>query len=247
MSTPMLSLRGLGVRYGRVQALQGVSLDIYSGERVAIIGANGAGKSSLLDALSGLTVLSEGDLWLADRQITHLSIQQRAHFGLLRSFQRTRLFSHMTVMGHLRCAAFGQRVSGWQRYAFWQEMRGDLASEKRLEEIAGALRLPLHEPVNALNYAGGRLLELGMMLVADAKVLLLDEPTAGLGQEEAAFFLKSLEVYARDKTILFIEHDMQVVQVLANRVVVLWQGIVLGCDTWTALCDDVRVNAVWPL
>ena len=247
MSMPVLSLCGLGVKYGQLQALQGVMLDITAGERVAVIGPNGAGKSSLFDAVSGVAALSGGDLWLADRRIDHLPVQERARLGLMRSFQRTRLFSEMTVAGHLRCAAYSRYVSGWRRYAFWREMKGDVTSEKRLQEVAGALGLPLDEAVTALSYAGGRLLELGMMLVADAKVLLLDEPTAGLSREEADFFLRALEVFARDKTILFIEHDMQVVRQLSDRVAVLWEGKILAVDTWEMLAGNSDVNAVWPL
>lgn len=235
MGRPLLSLQAIGLRYGQIQALQDITLDIMAGERIAIVGANGAGKSSLMDVMSGFVLPSAGELYFDGQSITHYSLQKRVALGVMRSFQRSRLFGQMTVLDHLRCAASVGHLSLWQRYAFWRDMKGDAASEVRLQEIAESFGLSLHASVTELNYAHQRLLEVGMMLAGDAKVLLLDEPTAGLSEIEAAVFLKQLEMYAKDKTVVFIEHDMKVVRALADRVLVLEQGKVLECDAWENL------------
>ncbi|MGL4668613.1 MAG: ATP-binding cassette domain-containing protein, partial [Saezia sp.] len=184
MNKVMLSLRQLGLRYGQLQALQNITLDVMAGERIAIIGPNGAGKSSLFDVLSGFVSPSAGEIILDGARLDHLSVQERAKAGLMRSFQRSRLFKEMSVLEHLRCAASIHSLPTLTRYAFWQGLKGNAQSEDHLQHLAQALSLPLHAQATQLSYAHQRLLELAMMLVADAKVLLLDEPAAGLDQAE---------------------------------------------------------------
>ena len=245
--SPILSLHDISLSYGHFKALNGISLDAMPGERLVIIGPNGSGKSSLFDVISGFAKREAGEIWLNGQRIDRLSCQKRCRAGLVRSFQTSRLFAQMTVLEHVQCAAFFPKTRPWQRYAFWCGMHRMAnvhdAAQAALQHVG--LERYAQEQAGSLSYANQRLLELAIVLATDAKVLLLDEPTAGLSRAETQDFLGRIDTLAKDRTILMIEHDMSVVFQLAHRVVVLAQGQVLACDTPQAIQRNQQVQQLY--
>lgn len=249
LTSTLLVLDQISLNYGDVRALKDVSLNVSTGEHLAIIGPNGAGKTSFFDMLTGFYKLASGQLWLNGIELNRKNVQERARLGVLRGFQRSRLFKKMTVLQNLQYALSSRCFSGWERYAFWIDAQTLLKTKyqqpyEQMLEMANAMGFTseLLQPAGILSYADQRLLELAMMLLTDAKVLLLDEPAAGLSQAEFNRFMQQLNDYAADKTILFTEHDMAIVKSLADRVLVLWDGEVIACDTPDIIFQHLQVN-----
>lgn len=249
LANALLVLDQVSLNYGDVKALKHISLNISTGEHLAIIGPNGAGKTSFFDMLAGFYKPASGQLWLNGIELNRKNVQERARLGLLRGFQRSRLFKKMNVLQNLQYALSSRCFSGLQRYAFWVDTQTLLKKKypqpyEQMLEMADAMGFTseLLKLAGVLSYADQRLLELAMMLLTDAKVLLLDEPAAGLSQKEFNRFIQQLNTYAADKTILFTEHDMTIVKSLADRVLVLWDGEVIVCDTPDIVFQHPQVN-----
>lgn len=249
LANTLLVLDQISLNYGDVKALKHVSLNVAAGEHLAIIGPNGAGKTSFFDMLTGFYKPTSGELWLNGIELNRKSVQERARLGLLRGFQRSRLFKKMNVLQNLQYALSSRCFYGWQRYAFWIDTQTFLKKKyqqpyEQMLKMADAMGFTseLLQPAGILSYADQRLLELAMMLLTDAKVLLLDEPAAGLSQAEFDRFIQQLNAYAADKTILFTEHDMTIVKSLADRVMVLWDGEAIVCDTPDIVFQHPQVN-----
>ncbi|MCI3208374.1 MULTISPECIES: ABC transporter ATP-binding protein [Pandoraea] len=230
LSAQALSVRGVRKSFGRTQVLTGVDLTLAPGERLAIIGPNGAGKSTLFDVITGRTRPDGGRVLMRERDVTGRAPHVISRLGLSRSFQTSQLFGQMSVIDHLRCA--GLWPSG-HRYTFWRRMRG-LSDVTRRSE-AWLVRLGLEArrdvPAGALSYAEQRVLEIGLCAASAGSVMLLDEPTAGMSQSESARMVELIAELSRGRSLLMIEHDMQVVFSLADRIAVLARGAVIACDT----------------
>ena len=234
-----LSLVDLRKSFGPVQIIRGVSLDIAEGERHAIIGPNGAGKSTLFNLVSGRIRPSSGEVRLHGRPITGLSPFEINRRGLSRSFQITNIFPKMSVEENLRCAALW---SLGYRYAFWTSI--DRLSDvcERAEWLMERVGLTArrHVPAGVLSYAEQRALEIGVTIGGSADVVLLDEPTAGMNNNETEQAVALIRKVTEGKTLVMVEHDMGVVFSLADRISVLVYGQIIASDT----PERIRENPV---
>jgi branched-chain amino acid transport system ATP-binding protein len=238
---PALEVLGLVRDFGRLRALGGVSLSVPAGERRAVIGPNGAGKTTLFHVISGEVRPTAGRVRVLGRDVTGLPPHAVARLGLARSFQRTNVLAGLTVFENVRLACQAGRAGVWN--AFWPAVSYRAAidaawaalEEVGLEESAAAL-------AGALPYGARRRLDLAIALAADPAVLLLDEPTAGLSPEETQDLLALLARVPRSRTLLLVEHDMDVVFAVADRVTVLHRGAVLADGPPDAVRADPAVQ-----
>ena len=226
----MLEARGLRKSFGALEVTRGVSLALPEGARHAVVGPNGSGKTTLFNLLTGELRPDEGRVLLDGRDVTALPPDARARAGLTRSFQKNNLFMGLTVRENLALAlAIGERAGTgfWRRF---ERMPGLLARAEALGE-----RVRLHEvlgfPVRSLPYGTQRQLEVGLALAIEPKVLLLDEPTAGMSAEETQAMTALIAGLPREIAVLVIEHDMEVVFEIAERVTVLDYGSILAEGT----------------
>ena len=238
MSAPLLQVTGLAKRFGGIVATDDVSFSIPQGELHALIGPNGAGKTTLIAQLSGSIFADAGRIQFAGEDITRLPMPKRSHMGLARSFQITSLFLDLSVLDNVALAI---QAHAGHSFRFWRDAR-------REEELRQPARAALAEvgladradgPAAALSHGEHRLLELAMALASKPRMLLLDEPMAGLGPEESARMVEMLRALKRDYTILLVEHDMEAVFALADRITVLVYGRVIA----SGAPDDIRANA----
>ncbi|MDF1485380.1 ABC transporter ATP-binding protein [Ramlibacter sp. H39-3-26] len=241
---PALELRGLRKSFGKTEIIRGANLTVARGERVAIIGPNGAGKSMLFDLVSGRIRPSGGEVLLGGRRIDGLRPCEINRLGLARSFQITNIFPALSVFENLRCGVL------WHlgyRYAFWRFLSRLQDANNRTEELLDMLRLERKRDVPAmhLTYAEQRALEIGIAIAGGAEVVLLDEPTAGMGHGETAHFVGLIRQATEGKTLLTVEHDMGVVFGLADRIAVLVCGEVIAFDTPEAVRADPRVQEAY--
>lgn len=242
--TPALSLRHLSKRFGATQVIRDLSLDIAAGERVALVGPNGAGKTTLFHLLSGRHVPTGGQVLLNGRDITGLPPHAIHRQGLARSFQVTQVFAQLSVLDNLRCASLAGLGHGLQLFRRLSTLRD---VRQRCDELLVGLGLADRREVLAgeLSYPEQRALELGMALAGNPSVLLLDEPTAGMNREETRQAVALIRRLTEGRTLLVVEHDMDVVFGLADRVAVLDQGQLIACDRPEAVRADPRVQRIY--
>jgi branched-chain amino acid transport system ATP-binding protein len=242
--TPLLSIERLSRHFGALAALDGVSLGIAAEERRAIIGPNGAGKTTLFNIVTGQISPSAGRILFDGIGITGLPPHAVARRGISRSFQRTNLFAKLTVLENLRLAAAGDGRGSYDLFGSVGRLEKPLG---RAREVAAAVGLAerLSDLAGVLSYGEQRQLEVGIALAIGPKLLLLDEPTAGMSPEETERMTRMLERLPRSVTLLIIEHDMDVVSSLADRVTVLHYGEVLAEGTFDEVKADPRVYEVY--
>lgn len=244
MSAPALEARGLVRRFGGLTATNNVSFSIAPGARQALIGPNGAGKTTLINLLTGVIKPSEGAVNLQGQDITALSANQRVRRGLSRTFQINQLFPGMSAAESLGLAISERNGSGAD---FWRIAGGKPAIVAEIEELL--LRFGLEDvmdvPVRQLAYGKQRLLEIALALASRPRVLLLDEPAAGVPEDERHDILAALAAMPADVAILLIEHDMDLVFNFATRISVLVAGALLTEGEPEAIARDERVRAVY--
>jgi branched-chain amino acid transport system ATP-binding protein len=241
---PLLALERLSRRFGALAAVNAVSLSIAARERRAIIGPNGAGKTTLFNLITGHLAPSAGRVLLAGAPITGLAPHAVARRGLARSFQRNNLFPRLAVLENLRLAAAADGRGSWNLLGAVSRLRAPIARARETAEAVG-LADRLDVPAGALSYGEQRQLEIGLALAIRPRLLLLDEPTAGMSPEETVRMTRMLEGLPREVTLLIIEHDMDVVASLADRVTVLHYGEVLTEGTFDHVKTDPRVYEVY--
>ncbi len=222
----MLRAENLCKAFGALQVTRDVSLEIPEGARHAIIGPNGAGKTTLFNLLAGELAPDAGAILIDDRDITRLPPNRRARLGLARSFQKNNLFPRQTIRDNLLLADIAARGYG---YRFWSRLTARKDAFSKAETIAGQIGLAddMERGVAELSYGAQRQLEVGLALMAEPKVLLLDEPTSGMSPEETGRMLRLIDDLPRSLTIVMIEHDMDLVFAHADRITVLNYGEVL--------------------
>lgn len=228
---PVLSARGLIKRYGALLATDEVSLDLATGEIHALIGPNGAGKSTLIHLLAGTTVADAGSLRIAGRDLTHASVRQRTLAGLSRSYQITNIFQRMTVLDNLLLAVQAQDGSSFN---VWRPRRSELALEDRARMLAADCAIDtslFSRQAGTLPHGEQRKLEFALALASRPNVLLLDEPMAGMGPDETARLTDLIEGLRGRTTMLLVEHDMDAVFRLADRISVLVYGRIIATGT----------------
>jgi len=230
MSASALRTKGLSRSFGALAAVDGVSLQIPAGARHALIGPNGAGKTTLINLLTGVLEPSAGEVFLGDEKITRLPTHERVKRGLARTFQVTNLFLGLTVMESVLLAIHERRGSVDEARA--------LLADLKLEHDADTV-------TSKLPYGRQRIVEIALALATRPRILLLDEPAAGIPAAESAELLGVIDRLPRDVTVLFIEHDMGIVFRYAERITVLVGGRVLVEGTPDEIARDERVKAVY--
>lgn len=239
-----LVLEGISKRYGSARILNDVHLRVAAGDVHALIGPNGAGKSTLFNVVSGLAAPSSGTVRLHGRDVTGLPAHRVARLGLSRSFQVANVFPRLSVFDNLRCAAMRACGVG---YVWWRHLEGAAAMADRASEVMARVGLAPRARVEAgaLSYAEQRALELGMVLAAQARVLLLDEPTAGMNRVESRRMVELIRSTCQDRTVLIVEHDMEVVFGLSDRVSVMVQGEVIATDEPGGIRENEAVRRAY--
>ena len=244
MSSPVLQTHGLVRRFGGFVATDNVDLSIAPGARHALIGPNGAGKTTLINLLTGYLEPSEGRVELMGRDVTRMPQHERARLGLVRTFQINQLFMDMTVLESVALAVSernGLGTSWWKPLAVRGEVIDEAASIlERLKLLSDA-----HETTRNLAYGRQRLIEIALALALRPKVLLLDEPAAGVPTGESQELFETIAQLPRDVTILLIEHDMNLVFRFAERISVLVSGALLLEDTPEVIAHHARVKEVY--
>jgi branched-chain amino acid transport system ATP-binding protein len=234
-SESALRLAGLGKSFGGLRALHGINLQVQPGERHAIIGPNGAGKTTLFNVITGLLPASAGKVLLFGRDVTGWPSQRRTALGMARTFQITSLFPKLTVLDNVLIAVNGLRRTKFVMWRFLSSYREVYDKARTLLDAVGFLDRKDVE-VRYLSHGEQRQLEIVLGLASDPRLLLLDEPAAGLSSGESQDMARFLGRLDRQLAILLIEHDMEVVFDVADRVTVLHFGEVL----LTGITDDIR-------
>jgi branched-chain amino acid transport system ATP-binding protein len=239
----VLRVRGLTRRFGGVVAVGDVDLDIAPGERRAVLGPNGAGKSTLFNLIAGADSPTSGSIELFGRDVTGLGARQRTRMGLSRTFQTSRLLTGLTVADNLYLAAIG--VAGG-RFRLLRTGR-DRDARERAARTAEAVGMTgrLDTLAGDLSHGEQRQLEIGLALVAEPRMLLLDEPAAGLSRAERQLLTALLLSLDRAVTLLLIEHDMDVALTVAERVTMMHDGAVIVEGTPAEIRGNQRVHDLY--
>ena len=244
MSLTILNVSNLSKTFGGVVATDHLNLEIKQGELHAIIGPNGAGKTTLIAQLSGETLPDSGEIIFREENITALPPFKRSRLGIARSFQITSLMLEMDVIDNITLASLARDNHS---YKFWRPAREDIdlrkAALNALREIG--LEERAFEKVGNLSHGEHRQLEIAMALATQPHLLLLDEPMAGMGTEEGRKILEILQKLKKRKTILLIEHDMDVVFALADRITVLVYGRVIASGSPKSIKEDEKVREAY--
>lgn len=238
LSSPLLATHALGRNFGGLAAVRDVSISLHAGELHAVIGPNGAGKSTLVNLLAGEIAPSAGRIELAGVDVTSAPAHERAHQGIGRSFQRTNIFKPLTVLENVRLGA--QAVGATKGSVFRRaSTQRDLIERSRAALKRVGLDWAERREAGTLSHGGQRQLEIAMALASNPKVILLDEPLAGMGPEEGERIAQLLKGLAREHAILLIEHDMDFVFAVADTMTVMVDGQVLA----SGRPADIRANA----
>ena len=244
MSDTVLSAQGLEMRFGGIVATHDVTLDIRRGARHALIGPNGAGKTTLINLLTGMLTPTAGRIVLDGEDITRLAPHRRVARGLVRTFQINQLFDSMTPLETLALVVSQQRgvASQW-----WRALGSDRAVVERAGLLLEQFRLAdvAQQPTRQLAYGKRRLLEIAIALACEPRVLLLDEPVAGVPAGEREELLQTVAALPADVSVLLIEHDMDLVFSFADRMTVLVNGAVLTEGSPEEIAADPRVKEVY--
>ena len=244
MADPLLSVQDLVRRFGGIIATDHLSLDVAQGELHAIIGPNGAGKTTLISQLTGHLTPDSGSIRLAGRDISHLAAYRRSALGLARSFQITSLLLDFTVADNVALAA---QAHAGHSFSFWRNARKEsglrMAAQAALERVGLAHRAGVL--VSRLSHGEQRELELAVALATKPQLLLLDEPMAGLGVTESARMVKLLQELRKEVTIVLVEHDMNAVFALADRISVLVYGRVIASGAPSAIRQNEEVKRAY--
>ena len=243
-NTPALELRDLRKSFGKTEIIRGIDLVVKAGERVGVIGPNGAGKSTLFNLISGRFAPSSGQVLLDGQRIDGKRPFEINRLGLSRSFQITNIFPKLSVFENLRC---GVLWSLGYRYTFLKFLSGLDDANQRANALMAQIALHKKRDVLAMNltYAEQRALEIGITIAGGAKVILLDEPTAGMSRSETSRFIELIKEVTVGKTLLTVEHDMGVVFGLADKIAVVVYGEVLAYDAPGAVRANARVQEAY--
>jgi branched-chain amino acid transport system ATP-binding protein len=239
-----LIVQGLSRSFGGVQALSDVSLTVEAGERRLIIGPNGAGKTTLFNMLSGASEVSAGRIMLFDRDITHLPSYERARMGLARTFQITNLFPGLTVFENVLLAL---QAADDTAFSLHRRMRANHHLFRRAQTLLEewGLIATADQLAKEISYGEQRQIDLILAMAVQPRILLLDEPTAGLSAAEVVRVVGMVRSLPREMTILMVEHDMDVAFDLADRITVLHQGRVIAEGDSKAIRNNPQVNEIY--
>jgi branched-chain amino acid transport system ATP-binding protein len=240
----LLKCQNLTRRFGGLVAVNDVSLEFEQGSVHAVIGTNGAGKSTLINLLSGEFPPSEGSVTLMGQDISQWSQPKRARAGMGRSYQRTTIYPSFTVLENCRLCAQAQQQKPWH---WWRNAQADGPVMQMAHSVAERVGLAgvLDRPAGLLSHGQKRQLEIAMCLATAPKVLLLDEPLAGMGAEETDRMLSLLDKLRADHAILLVEHDMDAVFRIADKITVMVNGSVIASGTPEAVRSNAEVQSAY--
>jgi branched-chain amino acid transport system ATP-binding protein len=244
MSALALSTRNLDKSFGSLVVAKSIEINLPAGERYALIGPNGAGKTTLINLITGMLRPDAGRILLGDEDITTLAPHERVKRGLVRTFQINTLFPQLTALEAVTlavCERRGEAADWWQNLPSYRDA---------IEEAYGilvSLRLgdDCERPTHELAYGQQRLLEIALALATKPKVLLLDEPAAGVPHEESGELFEAIANLSQEISVLFIEHDMNIVFRFASRILVMVSGAILVDGTPAEIAADQRVREVY--
>lgn len=244
MTDPLLSIRGLRKSFGGFKVTDDVDLDVIPSQIHALIGPNGAGKSTLIGQITGDIHADRGEIRLLGRNVTGIKSHERVRLGIVRSFQISSILPEMTVLQNVLLAAAGPRIGFLNAWRAAESLEGPRERAMRaLERVGLAARAATSS--GTLSYGERRHLEIAMALVLSPKVLLLDEPMAGVGPSESRALTQLLAEVARDCSIVLVEHDMDVVFALANQVSVLVAGRIVASGAPADVRGSREVQAAY--
>jgi branched-chain amino acid transport system ATP-binding protein len=240
----LLRSRELSRRWGGLVAVDRVSVELERGSVHAVIGTNGAGKSTLINILSGEIPASDGSVELLGQDVTRWAQPRRARAGMGRSYQRNTIYPSFTVLENCRLAAQARAPRPWR---LWEAAGSCAVSAPAAREVAARVGLAdvLERPAGLLSHGQKRQLEIAMCLATAPQVLLLDEPLAGMGAEETERMLQLLGELKHDHAILLVEHDMDAVFRIADRITVMVNGSVIASDTPQAVRANPEVQSAY--
>jgi len=244
VTMPALATRGLDKRFGSLVVAKDIELTLPPGERYALIGPNGAGKTTLINLITGMLKPDQGQIFLGDTEITALRPEARVKCGLVRTFQINTLFPRLSALEAVTlavCERLGYAANWWRELPAY----GDAVEEAYAILVSLKLAASCYRPTRELAYGQQRLLEIALALATRPRVLLLDEPAAGVPQGESAELFSVISELSRDITVLFIEHDMNVVFRFARRIIVMAAGRILLEGTPEEIAADARVREVY--
>ncbi len=244
--SPVLSTHGLTWKIGEVSIVDDVSLELTAGEFLGVIGPNGAGKTSLFNLISGLQAATAGRVMLGERDITGLAPHRRARLGLGRTFQSSSVFGSLSVRENVRLAVqakAGGSMALWRRAAGFREV---VARADECLAMVG-LREQAERCAGDLAHGQKRKLEIALLLAGDPSVLLLDEPMAGVSAEDVPGLVEVIRTVLAQtgRSVLMVEHHMDVILELADRLAVMHHGALLACDTPDAVMANANVQAAY--
>lgn len=237
MSDAVLTLSDVHKRFGQAEIIRGVDLAVTRGERHAVVGPNGAGKSTLFHLCSGQITPTQGAITLDGQELGGLPPHRVNRMGLARSFQITNIFPGLSVFENVRLSVLRRHGLA---FVFWRRIAGQKRITAETEAILEQIRLTGRARTLAgeLSYSEQRSLEIGMTVASDPKVILLDEPMAGMSHEETLYTTNLIREISKGRTLMIVEHDMDVVFSLADRISVLVYGQIIATGT----PDEIRAN-----
>jgi branched-chain amino acid transport system ATP-binding protein len=238
MAEALLEVRSLSKSFGALRATDGIDLEVHEGETLALIGPNGAGKTTLIGQLAGNLEPDAGSIRFAGEDITGLAAPQRARKGFARSFQITSVFPEFSALENVALAV---QARAGHSFRFWRPAMKDpslLQPAREFLQMAG-LEARAHSPAASLSHGEHRQLEVAMALAGRPRLLLLDEPMAGMGIDESQRMIELLGTLKRRQTMILVEHDMDAVFRLADRIAVLVYGRVIAIGA----PEEIRTNA----
>lgn len=240
----LLKVEGLSKNFGGTQALRRVSFSLQAGEKLAVIGPNGSGKSTLINVLSGLLSPTAGAIYILGQDITTKAMYHRLHLGLSRSFQLNSLFPGLTLHDNVLLAVEGAQNRHYRIFTSDSVMDHLFVEVQQLLEAMGMWG-KRHAPINTLSYGEQRQVEILLSLASKSRLLLLDEPTAGLSAAESAILVDLIRNRSSDTAVLFSAHDMDIVFTLADRIMVLNFGEVIAEGRPEEIQANARVREIY--
>ncbi len=238
----VLSTKTLNKKFGSLVVAQDIALELPKGVRYALIGPNGAGKTTLMNLMTGMLRPDSGQIFLNDEEITGLRPDHRVKKGLARTFQINTLFPQLSALEAVTLAVLEREGHA---HNWWRSLPGFGAAMDEAQGILDSLKVPPTRETRELPYGQQRLLEIALALATRPKVLLLDEPAAGVPKDESAALFDAIANLSRELTILFIEHDMDVVFRFASKIIVMVGGRILVEGAPNEIARDERVREVY--
>jgi branched-chain amino acid transport system ATP-binding protein len=238
---PILEIKGLEKDFSGLKVIFGIDMGIEGGERHAIIGPNGAGKSTLFNLITGKYVPTRGKIFFKNKDITGLPPHKILRSGIGRSFQITNIFRTMTIFENFRNAVLSKRKMHYNLFSTMTKVNGVVEEAEKFMSLVGLLEKK-DERAGELAHGHQRALEIGLTIAMDPELILLDEPTAGMSKSETMEMVELIERVTQQKTLLIVEHDMDVVFRLASRITVIYYGKVLASGPPDEIRKDARVK-----